>query len=111
MHVSEDGSVVGSVDRSRLEEIEATSDEAKAELERLQTEAAAAEEEAAKLLESRTPEAEVPEPEPAEPESQPRASMAQSKDELIDQAEAAGLDTEGKTKQELVDELNAGTEG
>jgi sRNA-binding protein len=64
MHVSEDGSVVGSVDRSKLEEIEATSDEAKAELERLQAEAAAAEEEAAKLLESRTPEAEVPEPEP-----------------------------------------------
>jgi len=56
MHVSEDGSVVGSIDRSRLGEIDATSDEAKAQVIALQSEAEAGAAEQERLASERQPE-------------------------------------------------------
>jgi hypothetical protein len=81
MHVSEDGSVVGSVDRAKLEELQGS-------------------ESAPEVETSAEDELEAVKP-----------SMALSKDELVDLAEAAGLgerdELETYTKQELVDELKA----
>jgi hypothetical protein len=89
MIVTEEGVVVGSIDRAKMEELE---------------------------KESKTAEPEVKpevEPETAEPEVKP--SKALSKDELVGLAESAGLGTreelEQFTKQELVDELKAHEEG
>jgi hypothetical protein len=80
MIVTEEGVVVGSINRAELEQLQG-----KAESE--------------------------PEPEAT---TEVKASMASSKDELVTQAETAGLgsreDLEQFTKQELVDELNANRE-
>jgi len=48
MFVSEDGTVTGSIDVSKLDEVEAKTDEAKAQLEQLKGEAKAAQEQAAR---------------------------------------------------------------
>jgi hypothetical protein len=80
MIVTEEGVVVGSINRAELEQLQ---DKAESE----------------------------PEPEMT---TEVKASMASSKDELVTQAETAGLgsreDLEQFTKQELVDELNANRE-
>jgi len=114
MHVSEDGSVTGSINRAKLAEVEAQSDEAKAQLEQLQSEAKAGEEANARLAEQRQPEGQVSESEAVESEtveSEARVSMALSKDELVDRAVDAGLgdrdELQERTKQQLVDDLRA----
>jgi hypothetical protein len=95
MLVSEDGTVTGSIDVSKLDEIEPKTDEARAQIDALKAEVQAG------LAE------EPAEPEKAEEpaEEQPKVSMAMSKDELVAAASAAGIDAEGKTKAELVEAL------
>jgi hypothetical protein len=105
---SEDGTVTGSIDVSKLDEIEPKTDEARAQLAALKAEVQAGQEPAAEDVERS---AEAPaESEKADEtgqaaEGQPKVSMAMSKDELVAAATAAGVDAEGKTKAELVEAL------
>jgi hypothetical protein len=103
---SEDGTVTGSIDVSKLDEIDPKTDEAKAQLDALKAEVQAGQPEEPAEPEP-TEEAAEAEPEKAEPaaEEAPKASMAMSKDELVAAATAAGVDAEGKTKAELVEAL------
>ena len=69
MHVSEDGTVVGSIDVSKLDEIEPKTDEAKAQLEALKAEVASGQPAA-----DTEPEAKQEAPKPAPAKSAPAKS-------------------------------------
>jgi hypothetical protein len=107
---NENGLVSGSLDRARIKELHDQTNDA--ELKVYYRGLLGESEEGKSLDEGGDAEAA---PESESQPTEPRASMASSKDELISQAEAAGLgtqeDLEQFTKQELVDELNANREG
>jgi hypothetical protein len=92
MHTTEDGAVVGSIDRAALAEVKPKDEDAKATLEQLQAEAALAE----KPAEA---------PDETQAEDGPKPSMALSKEELVALAEGRVDDPESKTKAELVEAL------
>jgi uncharacterized membrane protein YqiK len=111
MEVSEDGTVTGSIDRAKLDEVEPKTDEAKAQLEQLKGEAQAAQEQADADAERVAAQAEAQaaqstgEPEQDAGSDQPEDLYQLSKAELVDRANAQGVDTAGKTKAELVEAL------
>jgi hypothetical protein len=97
MFVSEDGHVSGSIDRAQVAELLAATDdeELKAEYRALlgeSEEAPAGEAEAA-----------------AEPEAEDLSSL--KKAELVEKAQAAGIDTTGATKADIVAALEEGVTG
>jgi hypothetical protein len=117
MFVSEDGTVTGSIDVSKLDEIEPKSDEAKAQHAALKAERDAGqklaaadaervaevhEAQAAQLTGEQAPASDQPgSDQPQQPEDLNQLSKA----ELVDRANAQGVDTTGKTKSELVEAL------
>jgi predicted DNA-binding transcriptional regulator YafY len=117
MFVSEDGTVTGSIDVSKLDEIEPKSDEAKAQLAALKAErdagqklAAADAERVASQHEAQaaqlTGEQDSASDQSGSDQSQQPDDLNQlSKAELVDRANAQGVDTAGKTKSELVEAL------
>jgi hypothetical protein len=117
MFVSEDGTVTGSIDVSKLDEIEAKTDEAKAQIAALKAEAQAGQEQAdadaervaeqaAAQAAQLTGEQDSGSDQSGSDQSQQSDDLNQlSKAELVDRANAQGVDTTGKTKAELVEAL------
>src|SRR5215207_292919 len=99
MFVSEDGTVTGSIDVSKLDEVEPKTDEAKAQLEQLKGEAKAAQEQAARDAErvaeqSAAQDAQLrgsPASDDASQQSDADAKQAEETQRLQAEAEAAGV--------------------
>jgi hypothetical protein len=104
MFENEDGRVSGSIDRARVAELLAGTDDA--ELKAYYRDLLGESDEGKAADKAAGKDADVAEStEPSAPADPQKASMAMSKDELVALADAAGVDTEGKTKAELVQEL------
>ena len=99
MEISEDGRVAGSVDRAKLAELYQGTDDAELKAHYEEVDPGIKD-----YVDSLTAEEEFPAEEAAE-ESPSEDLSSLSKAELIDKAAAAGIDTEGKTKADLVAEM------
>lgn len=114
MHVNDDGTVAGSIDRAALEDVEPKTDEARAQLDALKAEAKAGEDANAALAAFRNPEeAESAEATTEVPEETVEAVEAEDPgeenlDQLRADAEAAGVQVDGRWgAQRLRDETAA----
>ena len=99
MFVSEDGRVTGSIDRARVAELLAGTDDE--ELKAYYRDLLGESEEGKAIDEP----ADEPEAEESEVTESPPASMAMSKPELVELAQGKVDDPESKTKAELVEAL------